>query len=340
MNKLVRDVVEVGKRVSWRIVVVVLLMAVIYSVSNQAAWAGSNPISEPSFETVNNWTFSRTMITYSGGQETAWQTDGDYSYEVGYQAALGLLGAGSAELYQDVDLTDVDRIWFDAQLYAWSLNLGTLMAKVYIDDDELWTEDVPLSETEYLNESIDVSAYSGTCRIRFYLKNYAVLGIAPGGRFRFDNLRVDLVSESIQIKAQDYLTDVAEITFPAGAPGAVISNPSNDQLETQIFGGAGTAKPVVTLVNNGSTSYRIYYQVSAFTSGIVANEYYLINSKGEACTSADSVSNVFTFGTPVDTGITLGEGIDNAKDLYLKIALSNVAGKSGTSTLTILGEKP
>lgn len=88
------------------------------------------------------------------------------------------------------------------------------------------------------------------------------------------------------------------------------------------------------------TSYRIYYQVSAFTSGIVANEYYLINSRGEACTSADSVSNVFTFGTPVDTGITLGEGIDNAKDLYLKIALSNVAGKSGTSTLTILGEKP
>lgn len=141
---------------------------------------------------------------------------------------------------------------------------------------------------------------------------------------------------TIAVKAQDYSTDVGNITFPEGTPGATVSNPSNDQSETQAFGGAGTAKPVVTLVSDAT--YTVYYEISAFTNSVVANEYYLVNDKGAACADADSVSNAVTFGAVTSTGVTINSGTDNAKDLYLKVVLSSTAGKSGTSTLSILGE--
>lgn len=340
MRRAVGDIAEVCKGMAWQATTALLLLAIICSVGSGVAWAGSNPILEPSFETVEHWAFSRTTTTYTGQQQTEWATHGNCSYEIAYQAALGLLGGGSAELSQDVDLSDVDKMWFDAQLYAWGLSLGTLVASVFIDDDELWTEDVPLSETQYQDQSIDVSSYNGTHTITFYLENNAVLALGPGGQFRFDNLRVDLVSESIQIKAQDYGTDVGSITFPEGAPGVTVSSPSNGQSETQAFGAAGEAKPVVTLVNTGSATYKLYLEVSTFTDGCVASEYYLVNDKGTACPSADYVNNAVVFDTLTDTGTTIGTGSANAKDLYLKVGLSALAGRSGSSTLTVLGEKP
>jgi type II secretory pathway pseudopilin PulG len=141
---------------------------------------------------------------------------------------------------------------------------------------------------------------------------------------------------TIAIKAQDYSTDVAEITFPAGTPGATISNPSNDQSETQTFGDAGTAKPVVTLVSDAT--YTVYYQITEFSGDVVASEYYLLNDKGAVCADAASVSNAVTFDSITSTSTTIDAGTDNAKDFYLKVVLSSSAGKSGSSTLTILGE--
>lgn len=141
---------------------------------------------------------------------------------------------------------------------------------------------------------------------------------------------------TIAIKAQDYSTDVTTITFPEGAPSATISDPSNDQSETQVFGNATTAKPVVTLVSDAT--YTVYYEISTFTNSVVTSEYYLLNDKGAACADAGSVNNAVTFDSVTSTGTTINAGTDNAKDLYLKIVLSSSAGKSGTSTLSILGE--
>ena len=154
-------------------------------------------------------------------------------------------------------------------------------------------------------------------------------------------VQAQIFSNVIEIRAQDYLTPVTDITFPEAAPGDTVSQPYNNvngSGSPQAFGDPGT--PVVTLFNGGSVTYTIWYNIATFTEGIVSNEYYLINAKGAACTSADSITNAVTFDTDTTTGVTIGKSppAKNDKDLYLKITLSDVAGASGTSTLTILGE--
>ncbi len=147
------------------------------------------------------------------------------------------------------------------------------------------------------------------------------------------------LSTAIEIRAQDYSTAVTAITFPEGAPSATVSTPYNDadgSGSPQAFGTPST--PVVTLFNGGSVTYTIWYNITTFTNGIVSDEYYLINNKAVACTSADAITNVVTFDADTNTGTTIAAGDGNEKDLYLKITLSDVAGKTGISTLTILGE--
>ena len=143
---------------------------------------------------------------------------------------------------------------------------------------------------------------------------------------------------TINIRAQDYTTAVADITFPAGTPSTEVSNPSNDKPETQILGDAGTAKPVVTLFNGSSVTYTIWYNITTFTNDVVSNEYYLINAKGGGCADAGAITDAVTFDTDTATTTTIEAGAGKEKDLYLKIVLSDVAGQSGSSTLTILGE--
>lgn len=148
-------------------------------------------------------------------------------------------------------------------------------------------------------------------------------------------------STSIVIKGQDYSTDVSNITFPAGDSSAVVSNPSNG-TNTQVFGDAGIAKPVVTLYNGSGGNLIIWYNITTFTCtpSIVSAEHYLVNTKGGACADADTVSNAVTFDTDTTTGVTITNGAGNEKDFYLKVTLGSSSGKSGTSTLTILGETP
>ncbi|MFA6397746.1 MAG: chitobiase/beta-hexosaminidase C-terminal domain-containing protein [Candidatus Paceibacterota bacterium] len=149
------------------------------------------------------------------------------------------------------------------------------------------------------------------------------------------------LSTAIEIRAQNYTTSVSTITFPPGASGATVSQPYNNvngSGSPQTFGGAGTAKPVVTLYNGGGSTLTIWYNVTTFTNGVVSNEYYLVNNKGAACSSASCITQSATFDTDTTTGTTITAGAGNEKDFYLKTILGTPAGKSGTSTLTILGE--
>ncbi len=144
---------------------------------------------------------------------------------------------------------------------------------------------------------------------------------------------------TINITAQNYTSPVSTITFLEGTPSTNVSAPYNDFDgigSPQAFGDPGT--PVVTLLNGASVNYTISYNITTFTNSTVANEYYLINDKGAACASADNITDAVTFDTDTSTGTTIVHGAGNEKDLYLKITLSDEAGKSGTSTITILGE--
>lgn len=142
---------------------------------------------------------------------------------------------------------------------------------------------------------------------------------------------------SITIMGQDYTTAVTTITFPVGAPSAVISNPSNGTT-TQGFGGAGVAKPVVTLLNGSTGVLKIWYTIATFSNGVAASEKYLIAAKGAAVANEAAVNVAVVFGTLTDSLITITNGAGNEKDLYLVLTLSALAGKTGTSLITILGE--
>ena len=146
------------------------------------------------------------------------------------------------------------------------------------------------------------------------------------------------LSAAIEVRAQDYTTSVSSITFPEGAPEATVSNPSNSASETQTFGGAGTAKPVITLYNGGGATLTIWYNITTFTNSVVSSENYLVNAKGAACADASCITGSATFDADTTTGTTIAVGAGNEKDFYLKTTLGTPAGKSGTSTLTILGE--
>lgn len=153
-------------------------------------------------------------------------------------------------------------------------------------------------------------------------------------------VKAEPTSTSISIKAQDYTTDVSAITFPEGAVGDTVSLPTNGVgAEVQTFGIATVAKPVVTLLNEGSVPYTIYYNITSWSpSGVVVSEYYLINDKGAACANADAINQGVTFDSDEVTTATITNGAGNEKDLYLKITLGTTAGQAATSTLTILGE--
>ena len=143
---------------------------------------------------------------------------------------------------------------------------------------------------------------------------------------------------SIEIRAQDYTTAVSTITFPGGTPGSTISNPYNDRAGdvAQTLGAAGTAKPVVTLVNTDVVAYTIWYNTTAFTSDVVSNEWWQIVPAVQGCTE---IPNLVDFGNDTNTTKTIDEagGANCQKDLYLKVDLSATGGQTGTSTLTILG---
>ncbi len=145
--------------------------------------------------------------------------------------------------------------------------------------------------------------------------------------------------DGIYIKSQDYSSDVVTITFPKGDPGTTVSNPYNSANVSypQIFGNAGEAKPVVTLYNSSSTTpYIIWIQISEFTGGVVAEEYYLINEPGAACSDVNAINQSVSLGSSDNTQSLISPL--SYKDLYLKVKLGTGSALSGTSTITILGE--
>jgi len=148
---------------------------------------------------------------------------------------------------------------------------------------------------------------------------------------------------TIEVRSQDYTTTVSTITFPAGNPGAVISLPTNGVgAEVQTFGAATVAKPVVTLYNGASVTYNIWYQITAFSPNVVASENYVVIAKAGACADAAAITETATLdgASHITTGTvtTIVAGAGNERDLYLKVTLSDIAGQTGTSDLTILGE--
>jgi hypothetical protein len=149
---------------------------------------------------------------------------------------------------------------------------------------------------------------------------------------------------TLEIRDQLYTTSVSAVIFPESIPGATVSRPYNavNGFSSPQSFGTGTSKPVLTVVNTTEYAYNILYTVTTFTNGVVDAEYYLVGPKGGDVADEAAVSTPVVFDTLTATGGSIaatGDAGDNdMKDVYLKIDLSGVGGKTGISLISILGE--
>ena len=138
-------------------------------------------------------------------------------------------------------------------------------------------------------------------------------------------------------------TAVSTITFPEAAPGTTVDTPFNDidgSGDPQVLSSTAS-EPAVKIKNtHASASYNVVLEITTWTNSLVDMEYY--NLAADGATNIDAVTTALSAANgganTVSTGVSINAGA--YKDLYLKLTLSSVAGKTGTSTLTILGATP
>ena len=147
---------------------------------------------------------------------------------------------------------------------------------------------------------------------------------------------------TITVVAKTADTAITTITFPEGSPSATVSAPYNDVDGTgdpQVLH-ATTSEPVVRLKNTAGVTYNVTLEITTWTNSVAASEGYALSDTGTTTTSAVTDNNLSADGNSasVATGTSMTTG--TYKALYLELVLSAVAGKTGTSTLTVLGETP
>ena len=175
------------KNLSLTATIYIVLSLLLVMGNFTALMSAPDTILEPSFETVNNWTFSQVDDNdYVGAQSAAWQTQGTNSYL--FSVPNKNIGTGAyAQILQSVTFTKIDRFSFDAYLQADTLN--EFEAQVWAGGTKVWSKAVPTSATEYLHESVDVSGYSGTQDLIFRITDLLGAKAATINCY-FDNIKM------------------------------------------------------------------------------------------------------------------------------------------------------
>ncbi|MBU2561187.1 MAG: fibronectin type III domain-containing protein [Nanoarchaeota archaeon] len=154
-------------------------------------------IDNPSFEyaiSAADWTYTELDGSIYNSRSTSWSTNGSYSYRtyVSGSASTGDHG----RIYQDIDLTGIDNITFDADVSTSYSACQYAEARVYIDNDNSdfskdtnWYLDLCSGNNgEHLNQNINVSSFTGNHTLKMEL--YVTLGTNLGERnIYYDNLR-------------------------------------------------------------------------------------------------------------------------------------------------------
>ena len=135
-------------------------------------------------------------------------------------------------------------------------------------------------------------------------------------------------------------TAVSTITFPEAAPGTTVDAPYNniDGLGDPQVLSTTASEPVVTLKNTASVTYNVTLEITTWTNSLVDMEYYNLATSG--ATNIDTVTAALSAANGGANTVSTGVSITAAsyKDLYLKLGLTSVGSKTGTSTLSVLGE--
>jgi len=150
-----------------------------------------------------SWSQTTTRLGFALGTTEDWSTEGVRSARIYGCYNQAVTAGDSMGFYQDMDLTKISRIVFDARLAAFPSGLFQDFEAVFLVDDQvLW------SQTEdglYEDVEVDVSRFSGRCRVE--LRCQALVSTTRLGaayHTQWDNLRTiegpTFIEASIDIK--------------------------------------------------------------------------------------------------------------------------------------------
>ncbi len=147
--------------------------------------------------------------------------------------------------------------------------------------------------------------------------------------------------ETLNVIDKTGTTTIATITFPEAAVSTTVDAPFND-VDTfttpQVLSGS-ISEPVVRIENTTGLPYIVWLSITDWQNGVVVAEDYEL-AVGGAVDIATVTTALSTDGlaATVSTFTTLTTA--TIMDLYLTVDLGSLAGKTGTSTLSVLGETP
>ena len=148
----------------------------------------THAILEPSFETVNNWTYYENDTHCSGGQSDSGVTHGSKAYGL----AIGDdVGTGYCKVYQThINLTNITHIYVDLYLNSDVAIDVPAYVSLRVNGDILYERRIGQTETILIRDVLtDVSAYDDYCTLEYRL-NQTDVGFYDEGIFVYiDNIR-------------------------------------------------------------------------------------------------------------------------------------------------------
>jgi hypothetical protein len=213
----------------------------------------STIISEPSFETVNDWTYSESASYFSGGQSTTWKTEGDYSYLLSLITSSNVTSRGTNQISQTVDLTNINYISFDWNGINDSVDINKTV-KLRYKIGTSWVDLAVLEKGTSASgtKKVDVSSLTGNQEISFGI--YVVhSGPNYNVKFYIDNIKSDFTDSTLQSVAT---------TIPTGMTKVFVTPLMYEALAT------GDSITADVSIDNGST----------YTTDIPINEWTNITS--------------------------------------------------------------
>lgn len=148
-------------------------------------------------------------------------------------------------------------------------------------------------------------------------------------------------SSGLSVVGKSADTAITTITFPEGTPSANVSTPYNDvdgTGDSQVLH-TTTSEPVVRIKNATGGNLLITLTITTWSNSVVAAEHYeLVDTTTTSVNAVNDVLSATGAAATTATGVTINDA--SYKALYLQVTLGASAGKSGTSTLSVLGETP
>jgi hypothetical protein len=156
----------------------------------------TNPVSDPSFSQPIGiyWflTLQSLFNVFNIYTTSEWSTSGSNSVRMQLSSS-GLIYTGNyAGIYQQVDLTGIDRLYFDYKL----VNTSPATTENYINLEVVVNGNVlalyrdSLVTHTSLNNYVDVSSYSGSCSLMFIVKSAYNGTTNEYNYFYIDNIRI------------------------------------------------------------------------------------------------------------------------------------------------------